>query len=228
MRLILIGPPGSGKGTQAKLLAERKKLCHFGMGDILREAVRLATPAGRQAAPYVLRGDLVPDTVVNQMVAERFRGDDATGCFVMDGYPRTQVQAIAFDQLLAELPLSLDAAVQLVVDDDEIVRRLSGRWVCPKCHTPYHTVSNPPRTAGLCDRDRQPLMQREDDREEIVRERLRVYHRTNADLLDYYRDRGLLRQVRAEGGIEDIYHEILRAVVDGRSGLQECAVDGER
>jgi adenylate kinase len=228
MRLSLIGPPGSGKGTQAKLLAEGQRLCHFGMGDLLREAVRQDTPAGREAAPFVDKGDLVPDALVNQMIAERFGRDDCTGRFVMDGYPRTRAQAVAFDRLLADLGLRLDAAVQLVVDDDEIVRRLSGRWVCPVCHTPYQSVSSPPRVPGLCDKDGQALIQREDDLEEIVRERLRVYHRTSADLLAYYREHRLLREVRAEGSIDEIYQKILGAVAGGRPGLQECTADGGR
>jgi adenylate kinase len=215
MRLILIGPPGSGKGTQAKLLAEREHLRHFGMGDLLRDAVQRGTMAGRAAAPYVLRGDLVPDAVVNQMIAEHFEGNGPVERFVMDGYPRTREQAVAFDQVLGGLGAGLDAAVQLQVDDEEIVRRLSGRWVCPLCHTPYHVVSNPPRVAGVCDKDGSALTQRADDREEIVRDRLRVYHGTTRDLLQYYRDRGLLRQVPGRDGIEGIYQQLLRAVAGG-------------
>jgi adenylate kinase len=213
MRLILIGPPGSGKGTQAQLLAERRRLCHFGMGDILREAVRQDTPAGRQAAPYVLKGELVPDALVNRLVAERFTlNQDCPTNFVMDGYPRTRAQAVAFDQMLHDLSLGLDAAVQLVVDDEEIVRRLSGRWICPNCHTSYHTLSRPPKVAGICDVCGAALSQRPDDREEIVRERLRVYHRTNGDLLGYYQERGLLKQVPAAGGVEETYQRIVKAV----------------
>jgi adenylate kinase len=212
MRVILIGPPGSGKGTQAQLLAERNGLCHFGTGDILRQAVRLGTPAGRQAAPYVRRGDLVPDDLVNRMVAERFlHNGKCPKKFVMDGYPRTQSQAVAFDELLAQLFLKLDAAVHLVLDDDEIVRRVSGRRTCPVCNTTYHVQSKPPRTPGVCDLDGAALIQRDDDREEIVRERLGVYHRTHDDLIRYYRARGLLREVPGEGSIEDIYQKIVRA-----------------
>jgi adenylate kinase len=212
MRLILIGPPGSGKGTQAKLLAERERLCHFGMGDILREAVRLDTPAGRNAAPYVLKGELVPDGVVNEMIEEYFRRDDCPSRFVMDGYPRTRSQAEAFDRTLASLNLNLDAAVQMIVDDEEIVRRLSGRWICPHCHAPYHAVNKPPRVPGVCDKCGHTLTQREDDREETVRRRLLVYHRNNRDLLRYYREHGLFREVQGIGAIEEIYDRIRRAV----------------
>src|SRR5262249_28725560 len=146
------------------------------------EAVRSGTPAGHLAAPYVLRGDLVPDDLVNQMVAERFAHDECPTRFVLDGYPRTHSQAVAFDEVLAGRDLRLGAAVELVVDDEEIVRRLSGRRTCPACNTPYHLTGNPPRVPGVCDRDGTALIQREDDREEIIRERLRVYHRNNADL----------------------------------------------
>jgi adenylate kinase len=212
MRLILIGPPGSGKGTQAQLLAERQGLCHFGMGDILREAVRQGTPAGRNAAPFVLKGELVPDPVVNAMIEEHFRGDDCPAHFVMDGYPRTRPQAVAFDRVLGSLALDLEAAVQMVVDDEEIVGRLSGRWICPHCHAPYHLRNKPPRVPGVCDNCGHTLVQREDDREETVRRRLEVYHQSNAELLRYYRDRGLLREVPAVGGIEEVYEKIRRAV----------------
>jgi adenylate kinase len=213
MRLVLLGPPGSGKGTQAQLLAERNGLCHLGTGDLLREAVHLGTPAGREAAPYVQKGDLVPDSLVNRLVAERFlQNGECPRRFVMDGYPRTRSQAVAFDEFLAGLSLTLQAAVRLVADDEEIVRRLSGRRVCPRCGTPYHPVSKPPRVPGVCDLDGAALVQRDDDREEIVRERLRVYHQTHDDLLRYYREHGLLREVPGEGGIEDIYQNILRAV----------------
>jgi adenylate kinase len=212
MRLVLTGPPGSGKGTQAMLLAERNNLCHFGMGDILREAIQHGTPAGREAAPFVQRGELVPDVVVNRLIGECFGRDDRPRRFVMDGYPRTVGQAVAFDQVLHNAELDLDRAVRLVVEDDEIVRRLSGRRTCPRCKATYHTISKPPRVPDICDNDGSVLVQRDDDREEIIRERLRVYHYNNADLLRYYRERGLLRDVPGEGGIETIYEDILRAV----------------
>jgi adenylate kinase len=221
MRLILIGPPGSGKGTQAKLLSTRLGLYHFGTGDILREAVRLGTPAGKLAQPYVVSGLLVPDDLVNELVADRFRRDDRPERFVMDGYPRTLAQAVSFDQLLRQEFLRLDAVVLLDVDDDEIVRRLSGRWSCPNpgCKATYHTVYNPPRRQGICDLCGTTLIQRDDDREETVRNRLVVYHENTEQLRAHYRVQNLLHLVRGEGEIERIYADIVGAL---KEGSQSC------
>jgi adenylate kinase len=216
MRLILLGPPGSGKGTQAKLLCERLGLVHISTGDILREAVRMVTPAGRLAQPYMVSGQLVPDDLVNEMVADHFRRDDRPEKFVMDGYPRTLAQAASFDQVLRQQFLNLDAVVQLLVDVEEVVKRLSGRWTCPLCQTPYHVLYKPPRVPGICDLDGTSLVQREDDREETVRQRMAVYHQNTEPLVNYYRDQGLLRQVNGTGDIELIYANILKAL--GQAG----------
>jgi adenylate kinase len=214
MRLILLGPPGSGKGTQAKLLSSRLGLVHFGTGDILREAVRLNTPAGQQAKPFVQSGGLVPDDLVNDLVADRFRRPDRPDHFVMDGYPRTLAQAAAFDQVLRQQFLNLDAVVLLEVEDEEIVRRLAGRWSCPNpgCKATYHTRFNPPRVAGVCDLCGTALVQREDDKEETVRKRLVVFHQVTEDLVDHYCRQGLLRGVRGEGDIETIYNQIIQVL----------------
>jgi adenylate kinase len=212
MRLILLGPPGSGKGTQAKLLSQRLGLAHISTGDILREAVRLKTPAGRLAHPYLDSGQLVPDDFVNEMVADRFRRDDRPEKFVMDGYPRTLAQAASFDQALRQQFLGLDAVVQLLADVEEVVRRLSGRWSCPTCKTPYHTLFKPPRIPGLCDLDGTRLVQREDDKEETIRRRMAVYHENTEALVDYYRRQNLLRPVNGTGDIEAIYARILQAL----------------
>ncbi|HMC64743.1 MAG TPA: adenylate kinase [Gemmataceae bacterium] len=212
MRLILVGPPGSGKGTQAKLLSERLGLTHIGTGDILREAIQLQTPAGKQAEPYVTSGRLVPDTIVNELVADLFRRRDRPERFVMDGYPRTVQQAAFFDEVLRQHSLDLAAVVSLVVDEEEVVRRLSGRWGCPRCKALYHTVSKPPKVAGICDVCGARLEQRDDDREEAVRTRLEEFRDNTADLIRYYRSRGLLCEVSGEGDIEQIYHNIVRAL----------------
>jgi adenylate kinase len=212
MRLILVGPPGSGKGTQAKLLSSRLGLDHIGTGDILREAARQNTPLGQVALPYMRSGQLAPDDLVNEIVAEYFRKEDRPERFVMDGYPRTLAQAASFDQVLRQQFLDLKAVLLFVVDDEEIIRRMTGRWSCPQCKATYHLVSKPPRTAGICDVCGTKLIQRVDDREETVRERLRVYHASTADLIPYYRDQGLLREVPGVGDIEEIYAAILKVL----------------
>jgi adenylate kinase len=219
MRLILIGPPGSGKGTQAKLLSMRTGLFHFGTGDILREAVRLHTPAGAKAKPYVTSGQLVPDDLVNELVADRFRREDRPDCFIMDGYPRTLAQAASFDQVLRQQFFTLDAVIFLDVDDEEIVRRLSGRWSCPKpgCMATYHTQYNQPRFTGVCDICGTVLVQRDDDKEETVRRRLVVYHQNTEKLLGHYRSQGLLRRIPGEGDIETIYSNIARVLKEAGS-----------
>ena len=214
MRLILLGPPGSGKGTQAGLLASRNGLEHIATGDLLRAAIREGTPAGLRARPHVEAGKLVPDEVVNDMVAERFGGPDRPRQFVMDGYPRNVSQADTFDRMLKGHGLPLTAVLLLKVDDDEIVRRLRDRRVCPNlaCKTPYHLVSNPPKVPGVCDVCGTPLVRREDDKEETVRRRLAEYHRNTEGLVPHYRARGLLREVAGEGDIEAIYQNLMKAI----------------
>jgi adenylate kinase len=212
MRLILLGPPGSGKGTQANLLHERLGLVHLSTGDILREAVRLGTPAGQRAKPYMDSGGLVPDDLVNEMVNARFRRDDRPERFLMDGYPRTLAQAASFDQALRQLSVAVDAVVLLDVPDEEVVRRLSGRWTCPKDGMTYHTTSKPPRTPGVCDACGTALVQRSDDKEETIRARMKTYRQNTAGLIPHYRAQGLLREVPATGPVETVYANILRAL----------------
>jgi adenylate kinase len=214
MRLILFGPPGSGKGTQADILCERLHLEHISTGDILREAARLGTPQGLRAKPFLESGGLAPDELVNAVVAERFRRDDRPAKFVMDGYPRTVAQARAFDAVLAEVGLDLTAVVSLHVEDEEIIRRVGLRWTCPKpnCKRTYHLESKPPKVPGVCDRDGTPLVQRTDDKPETLRERLKVYHRDTAEVATYYRQKGLLREVSGQGKIEEIYCQVIKVL----------------
>jgi adenylate kinase len=207
MRLILIGPPGSGKGTQAKRLHEKFALCHFSTGDILREAVRLATASGKQAEPYLKTGRLVPDDLVNEMVAELFRNQRPEK-FVMDGYPRTLAQAASFDQVLRQQFLDLTAAVVLLAPDQEIVRRLSGRRFCPNCQATFHITFQPPRVPEHCDQCGTRLAQRDDDREETIRKRLQIYHQNTAGLLGHYRQQSLLREVDGTGTIDQVFTRI--------------------
>jgi adenylate kinase len=214
MRIILLGPPGSGKGTQAKLLCQRNHLEHIGTGDMLRQAMSQNTPLGVRARSYVESGKLVPDGLVNELVAERFARADRPSRFVMDGYPRTLAQAVYFDKVLVTHDLGLEKVLLLDVPDEEIVRRLSGRWSCPKagCLATYHTVSNPPKVSGVCDDCGTRLVQRADDKEETVRARLVVYHKDTVELIPYYKGRGLLHAVRARGEIEQVYADLLKAL----------------
>ncbi|HWG44290.1 MAG TPA: adenylate kinase [Gemmataceae bacterium] len=212
MRLILLGPPGCGKGTQAKLLSQRKQLEHIGTGDILREAIRQETAAGSRAKPYVDAGKLVPDDLVNDVIAERFNRDDRPERFVMDGYPRTLAQAAAFDQVLRQQFLELTAVILLQVEDEEIIGRVSERWSCPKagCKATYHTMVNPPKTRGICDYCGTKLVQREDDDPKTVRARLVVYHGNTEALVGHYQAQGLLHEVRGCGPIEEVYAKMIK------------------
>ncbi|SRR5579884_2585509 len=212
MRLILLGPPGSGKGTQAKLLCERRRLVHVGTGDILREAVRQGTPAGKLAEPYIKAGKLVPDELVNELVNDCFRRPERPECFVMDGYPRTLAQAHSFGAVLRQQHLNIERVIFVKVPDEAIVQRMSGRWSCPNCKATYHAVNNPPQRAGVCDNCGHTLFQRPDDQEATVRERLRQYHQNTVDLIPYYKSQGLLRDVNGQGGIEEVYGRIERVL----------------
>ncbi len=209
MRLILLGPPGSGKGTQAQLLSERLGLIHVSTGDIFREAIRRETPTGKLVAPYLNNGKLVPDDLTNEVIAELFRGENRPERFVMDGYPRTLAQSHAFDVVLHQQCLDLTAAVLIAVEDEQIVERLSGRWTCPVCKRTYHLKYNPPDKPGICDEDGTTLIQREDDREETVRKRLGDFHHYVDQMVEYYRSLGLLREVYGEGTLEAVYQRIL-------------------
>jgi adenylate kinase len=214
MRLVLVGPPGSGKGTQAGLLARRLGLTYVGTGDILRDAIRRQTPTGQLVEPLMRQGLLVPDPVVNDVVAELFRGPNRPDRFVMDGYPRTYSQAIAFDALLAQQFLGLDAVINLTIPDEEVVRRIGGRRCCPRpdCGVCFHVEARPPRVPGKCDRCGSELVQRDDDAEATVRRRLREFHKNTDALIEHYRGKNLLREVAATDPVETIYANILKAV----------------
>jgi adenylate kinase len=219
MRLILLGPPGCGKGTQAKLLSERNGYEHIGTGDILRLAISQHTPAGERAHPYVEKGLLVPDDLVNDVIAERFRNGHPPECFVLDGYPRTLAQAQAFDSVLRQQYLDINAVIFMDVSDEEIIARVSERWSCPKpgCKATYHTQSKPPKVPGICDYCGTKLIQREDDRPETVKARLVVYHDNMEALLGHYRAQGLLHAVPGHGPIEEVYANIMK-VLNGQAG----------
>lgn len=207
MDIILLGPPGAGKGTQARELAAELGVPQVATGDMLREALAQKTPLGLEAKRYMDAGALVPDEVVIGLIAERLREPDAERGFILDGFPRTIPQAEGLDRLL-NLGQGLDRVVYFDVSEPELRRRLTGRRSCPRCQATFHLVSAPPRVEGRCDRCGSELVQREDDREATVRKRLEVYARQTAPLLDYYRDRRLLVSVTGEGDITAIRRAI--------------------
>jgi adenylate kinase len=204
VHLVFLGPPGAGKGTQARELAREWGVPHIATGDMLREAMAAGTPLGREAKQYYDRGALVPDPVIVGMIAERLAQPDAKRGFLLDGFPRTIAQAEALGTLLESLGQPLERAIFFDVSDAELLRRLTGRRVCRGCGATYHVVSAPPARPDVCDRCGGELVQRVDDSEATVRKRLQVYTTQTAPLLDYYRGRHLLSSVSGEGAIETI------------------------
>jgi adenylate kinase len=204
MNLVLLGPPGAGKGTQAARLAAYFGLLHVATGDLFRQNLREGTPLGLEARRYMDQGLLVPDSVTVAMVEARIDQPDAQAGFVLDGFPRNLAQAEALDRILADRRRRLDHVLALVVDREAIVRRLTGRWVCPACQATYHVEFNPPRVAGVCDRCGTPLVQRADDSLETVTKRLAVYDEETAPLVSFYREREILTEVDGMGSVEDV------------------------
>jgi adenylate kinase len=220
-RLVLLGAPGIGKGTQAQLLCERLGACHLSTGDVFRAAKCLAPgergPALETALEYMRRGDLVPDEIVLDMVRERARCLRCQGGFLLDGFPRTVAQAEALTRLLQELDLSLDAAISYELPVEQVVERLSGRRTCPECKATFHVAALPPRVAGVCDHCGAALYQREDDRPEAIRVRLQAYEKSTAPLIEFYRQRGLLTVIPAGTSPVETFQRTIEAL-EGKSG----------
>jgi adenylate kinase len=212
MRLVLVGPPGAGKGTQAEFVAAHLAVPKISTGDIFRANVAEATELGVQAKRYMDAGQLVPDEVTINMVKDRLAEPDASDGFLLDGFPRTTPQAVALDKLLADLGTGLDVVLELVVDDDEVIRRLSGRRTCHGCGKVWHVDFDQPQREGVCDRCGGELFQREDDRAETVSERLRIYARDTAPLVDYYGAQGKLVGIDATGPVEDVTQRAIDAL----------------
>jgi len=211
LRIVLFGPPGAGKGTQASLLVEKFGAAHISTGDTLREAVANKTEVGLKAKAYMDKGELVPDDVVIAIARETLASVGGAG-FILDGFPRTIAQAKALDAALREIDMPLEAVVNLKVDDEELVKRLSGRRVCPGCGEPYHLETKVPAAQGKCDKCGGDLVHRADDQAEAIRNRLRVYNEQTAPVLDYYENTGILKNVDAVGGIRDILNRISEAL----------------
>ena len=214
MRMVLLGPPGAGKGTQAKLLCERYDTEHVSSGDMLRERIASGTATGLRAKPHYDAGKLVPDQIMVDMVLERLGERDCAAGFLLDGFPRTRAQAAALDGALAGAAKPLTAVVELQVDDEDVLRRLGGRRICESCAANYHVEFLPPRETDRCDRCRGELIQRADDQPETIRRRLRVYHEQTAELVGYYKERSLLRVIRGTGTVQEIHSRICAALGD--------------
>ncbi|HEY2490559.1 MAG TPA: adenylate kinase [Streptosporangiaceae bacterium] len=212
MRIVLVGPPGAGKGTQAQFIASHLAIPKISTGDIFRYNVSHGTALGRKAKDYMGRGDLVPDEVTIAMVRDRLSEDDAQEGFLLDGFPRNVPQAETLEKMLSEWETRLDIVLELVVDDDEVVRRLSGRRTCHQCGRVWHVLFDPPARDDTCDDDGSELFQRDDDREETIRHRLEVYQDQTAPLIAYYADQAILLGVDATGPVEEVTERALSSL----------------
>ncbi len=209
MNLILLGPPGAGKGTQAQMIVDRYQIPKVSTGDILRAAVKERTPLGTKAKAFMDEGKLVPDELVIGIIEERLKASDCRPGFILDGFPRTMAQAEALQPILAKIGKSIDHVINIEVDDEELVRRLTGRRTCKNCGAMFHLIFYPSKKEGLCDRCNGPLYQREDDKEETIRTRLKEYQRQTAPLIQYYQERKKLRSIPGVGEQNQIFEQIV-------------------
>ena len=212
MRLVLVGPPGAGKGTQAQFIAAQFAIPKISTGDIFRANVSQGTDLGVTAKKYMDAGDLVPDEVTNAMVRERLKEDDAVDGFLLDGFPRTVPQAETLNEMLVDMGLDLNVVLELVVDDEEVIRRLSGRRTCRNCGHIWHIDFDPPNQEGICDHCGGQLFQRDDDKPDTVRHRLEVYSKQTAPLVSYYAEKGILLGIDATGPVDDVTERAIAAL----------------
>ncbi|MBC1964378.1 adenylate kinase [Listeria welshimeri] len=208
MKLVLMGLPGAGKGTQAEQIVEKYNIPHISTGDMFRAAMKNNTELGKKAKSFMDNGDLVPDEVTNGIVRERLAEDDAKNGFLLDGFPRTVEQAAELENILSDLGTELDAVINIEVDKDVLMKRLTGRWICRTCGKTYHEIYNPPKVAGKCDLDGGELYQREDDKKETVENRLNVNMKQTKPLLDFYSEKGKLHSVNGEQDINDVFVDV--------------------
>jgi adenylate kinase len=221
LNLVLLGPPGSGKGTQGERLNEDLRLPYYATGDILRAAVRDKTELGREAQEYMDRGDLVPDEVIVGVIAERINSSEARDGFILDGFPRTTPQAEALDAKLSELGRAVTGVLLIDVSDDEVVRRLGGRRTCEANGHVFHVEFEPPKQEGVCDIDGSPLIVREDDKPEVIRRRLATYHEKTEPLVSYYDSRSVLRRIEGEAAPDGVAEQVRRTLATLRMEQDE-------
>lgn len=214
MYIVFFGAPGAGKGTQANIAAQKLNLVHIASGDLFRESLEQGTELGIQAKSYMEQGILVPDEITIRMVLERMSASDCKSGVILDGFPRNLEQAKALDKTLSQQAKAIDAAVYIKVAEERLLKRLSGRWICRDCQTPYHVVDSPPRVQGRCDKCGGELYQRPDDTFETARKRLEVYATQTAPLIDYYVRAGKLLEVDGEGSIDDVSQRIVTALCE--------------
>ena len=212
MRLVLVGPPGAGKGTQAQFLAAHFQIPHISTGDIFRANLKGNTPLGLEAKKYMDKGELVPDSVTNDMVRDRLNQDDLENGFLLDGYPRNVAQAEVLRAILAEKGTPLHAALELSVNNEEIISRLSGRRSCSNCQRPFHIENEKPAVEGICDNCGSQLIQREDDKAEVIKRRLEVYAEQTEPIISFYRNEGLLITISATGAVNEITESAIAAL----------------
>jgi len=212
MYIILLGAPGAGKGTQATSLSQKLKLAHIASGDLFRQALNKGTELGKQAKIYMEKGQLVPNDITIKMVLERIALPDCQSGIMLDGFPRNVEQAKALDQALKPQKKKIDKAVYIKVSEDELLKRLTGRWICRNCQAPYHEISSPPKVKGKCDRCGGELYQRADDNTETIKKRLEVFFSETAPLIDYYSKEGKLLEIQGEGSMNDITERIIQAL----------------
>ncbi|HSB51562.1 MAG TPA: adenylate kinase [Dissulfurispiraceae bacterium] len=208
MRLVLLGAPGAGKGTQAKKLIEKYPIPQISTGDLLRAAVAAGTALGKEAKSFMDKGELVPDRVVLGMVEERLKQDDCKKGYILDGFPRNTAQAEALDKMLGGLNMSLSAALSVDVPFEDLMKRLTGRRTCKACGQMFNVYSSPPKKEGVCDKCGGALFQRDDDKEETIKKRLEVYNAQTAPLIDYYGKKGILKSVDGTGSIDAIFAQV--------------------
>lgn len=209
MKIIMLGAPGAGKGTQAKMIADKYSIPHISTGDIFRANIKNGTELGRKAKTYMDQGLLVPDELVVDLIMDRFKEADCANGYVLDGFPRTIPQAEALDKALSAIGEKVDFAINVEVPDENIVKRMSGRRACVGCGATYHIVHNPPKTEGFCDRCGKELILRDDDKPETVEKRLNVYHDQTQPLIDFYGNKGVLKEVDGTVDMNDVFSAIV-------------------